>query len=187
MPSALPFCPHPPLPHLPGGPGRPPCACPCPQHCHPQPHPALGKAQSTKPGALPAAPPSLIPRARGSPGAARCATASGGWRGPPSRISGPIVKAISVRLQYFSTGRSRRRAPPTVYKGACGAGTPLPRPPAPSPLSPPLARPCLGPAGPRSRISVCVPGCAPLLHASSCPLLTPQTPNPRSPRGCPQH
>lgn len=153
----------------------------------PLPRPALGQAQSTKPGALPAAPPSPVPGHGGPPGLPSVLQHRGvGGDPPPPRISGPIVKAISVRLQYFSTGRSGRRAPPTVYKGTRGAGTPLPRPPTPSPSSPPLARPCLGPAGPRSRISVSVPGCAPSRHASSCPLLTLPPPSPHCPWGHPR-
>lgn len=100
----------------------------------PLPRPALGQAQSTKPGALPAAPPSPVPGHGGPPGLPGVPQHREVGGDPPPRISGPIVKAISVRLQYFSTGRSGRHAPPTMYKGTCGAGTP--------PASSPLPCPC---------------------------------------------
>lgn len=105
---------------------------PVPNTAIPLPPPALGQAQSTKPGALPAAPPSPIVGHGGPPGLPGVPLHRGVGGDPPPRISGPIVKAISVRLQYFSTGRSGRRAPPTVYKGTRGAGTPLPRSPVPA-------------------------------------------------------
>uniref|UniRef100_A0A8C4KGI2 Complexin-2 n=1 Tax=Dromaius novaehollandiae TaxID=8790 RepID=A0A8C4KGI2_DRONO len=49
-----------------------------------------------------------------------------------------VLKYLPGPLQdmFKNTRRSWRRAPPTVYKGACGAGPPLPRPPRPVPAVP---------------------------------------------------